>query len=221
MKIKVVGMWVILSLIISGCATVPSSGGNGSGNSGPNKSTTFAWQACLTGAILGGLLTRNSDTDKRRNAIFLGCAAGALAGYIVGQRTQEYANANAALDAESARNRQVAQALRDNNRKLESNIQNYKREIASIRSSKVSNQEKQKQLAETKKIVGQQAAKARTTLKSVSDDLVIARRNKNKYSRQAPPARKKQWDQEIVALEREKSILTQKVNTLMAIGNSL
>lgn len=218
MKIKVIGSWIILSLLVSGCETLPS---NTSSGGGSNKAATFGLQGCIAGALLGGLLTRNSDKDKRRNAIFLGCAAGALAGYTVGTRTQEYANENAALDAESARNREVAQALRDNNRRLEANIQNYKKEIASIRASKVSNQEKRKQLAETKKIVTQQANKAKATLRSVNDDLIIARRNKTKYSRKAPPARKKQWDQEIVALEREKSILTQKVNTLTAIGNSL
>lgn len=215
MKIKVVGSWLVLSLVLSGCPINP--GGES------NKSGEFALQGCIAAALAVAIIQklRGEDADTIRRSAFIGCAAGALAGYIVGKRTEEYANENAALEGETRTNIAHTQGLRENNKKIEANIQGYKKEIASIRASKLSQQEKKQQLAETKKTVAQQAAKAKSSLTALNKDIATARKTQRKYNRKWTPVQKKQSNNEIIALERERSVLNQKVNTLTAIGGSL
>jgi hypothetical protein len=214
MKIRIVGSWVVLSLMLSGC---PVNEGGG------NQANAGAVQGCIAGAVAFGaiavILGKNSKTTGKSAAA--GCLAGAIVGYQIAQRTQRYADANKALDEEARINRQLAVDLSQRNKQLEANIAGYKKEIASIRASKLSAQDKKLQLTEMKKIVNAQKINAQKLLANLNKEIVAAKRNKNTYSKKSSATEKKKWQNEIVQLEQQRSLLNQKVNTLQAIGGSL
>ena len=192
-----------------------------------SKSAQYSVQGCLAGGTAAGVVTyvvNWNDENARKKALIasaLGCMAGAVIGFKIGERTEEYANATQAAEAETARNKDTVDRLHQYNASLEVNINDYKKQIQNIKDTKMTAQEKQDSLKKTKKIVSDQQAKAKEAVTETEQELNKTREQYAKYKRSLNSAEASGWQEEIASLEQEKLILSRHVNTLNALDASI
>ncbi len=205
-----------ITIAISGCV-----------QTGDTKSKQYAVQGCAVGALGAGLVTylaNLNDKDAKKKAAIagmLGCMAGAVVGYQVGKRTEVYADAQHAARSELARNGEHTNKLRQHNAQLAQNIEDYNKQVSMIKDSNISEQEKMKNLKETKEIVAKQRESATDSLKSAEADIAEAKNQYNTYQAKTTPQDKIKWEAEIADYEQEKEILSGHVSTLNALDASI
>lgn len=208
-----------IAILQSGCA--------GMEKTGDTKSKQYSVQGCVAGGAVAGILTyiTQSDEDnaltKSLVASALGCMAGAVIGLEIGKRTEKYADAQQAAESETVRNKETLARLQQYNSSLEVNISDYEKQIAKIKDSNLTAQEKQESLAKTKKIVVEQRAKAGTALSNTEDELIAAKQQYEAFKDSLNAPATDQWEQQLASLEQEKRILSQHVNTLNALDASI
>lgn len=208
-----------MAILLSGCA--------GMDKTEESKSKQYSLQGCIAGGAVAGILTyvMQSDDDnaltKSLIASALGCMAGAVIGFEIGERTEKYANAQQAAEAETLRNKETAARLQQYNTSLEVNISDYETEIAKIRNSTLTAQEKQESLKETKQIVVEQKAKAADALSNTENELNEAKNQYADYKDSLNTPTNDKWEDQLANLEQEKLILSRHVNTLNALDASI
>jgi len=205
-----------ITIAASGCAQM-----------GESKSKQYAAQGCAVGALAAGVVAyymNRDDKDAKKKAVIasmLGCMAGAVVGYQVGERTEEYADAQEAARSEIARNEEQTAGLRQYNAQLAQNIEDYNKQVSTIKDSNLSEQEKEEGLKKTNEIVAQQRMKATDSLSSVAADFSEAKKQYKTHQAEAAPQDKKKWQTEIASYEQEKKILSEHVSTLSALDASI
>jgi DNA repair exonuclease SbcCD ATPase subunit len=207
------------AILQSGCAQM--------GMFGDTKSKQFSVQGCLAGGTAAGLLTyviERGDENAHKKALIasaLGCMAGAVVGFKIGERTEEYANARYAAEAETSRNKDTVNRLRQYNASLEVNISDYKKQIQNIRETSLSAQEKREALKKTKEIVSNQRTKAAEALTKTKKELENTREQYAKFKGSLNKEQAHDWEEQLANLEQEKLILSQHINTLNALDASI
>ena len=205
-----------ITIAVSGCAQMEES-----------KSKQYALQGCAVGGLATGLVTyylNRDDKDAKKKAAIagmLGCMAGAVVGYQVGERTEEYTDAQDAARSEIARNEAQTEGLRQYNAQLAQNVEDYNKQINTIKDSNLSAQEKMEKLKETDEIVAKQRMKATDSLRSVEADISEAKKQYKTHQAEATPQDKGKWQTEIASYEQEKEILSDHVSTLNALDTSI
>lgn len=208
----------VASMVLTACAT---SGGPGAAKLA--KQSEYMLQGCIGGGVIGGVLGSwlgEGGEDARKSAL-LGCALGAVVGLQISKRTQEYINANEAIDSEIKRNKVNAAKVHQYNQGLQENIEVYQQKITTIRQKKTIAKDRHSALQEMKKLVSQQSAKAKNALTQVNSELALARQQQAKYSKQANATEQHDWRQQIAKLEKERNILSSHVQTLSAMNSSI
>lgn len=205
-----------ITIAASGCA-----------QTGDTKSKQYALQGCAVGALVAGLVAyykNPDDKDAKKKAVIasmLGCMAGAVVGYQVGKRTEEYADAQDAARSEIARNEAQTEGLRQYNAQLALNIEDYNKQLSTIKDSNLSVQDKMEKLKDTNEVVAKQRMKATDSLTSVEADIAEAKKQYNTHQAEATPQDKNKWQAEIASYEQEKEILSDHVSTLNALDTSI
>ena len=218
-------MYKYISLAIICSLTILAA--TGCGQNGATKRSQFAIQGCAAGGVTTGLATyaknRDDDDAMKKSAItsMLGCMAGGVVGYQVGKRTEEYSDAQSAAISEIARNEAQTDELRQFNAQLEQNILDYKKQIGTINDANINQEEKMKNLINTKEIVAKQRRKATNSLKSIVLDIIETKNQYSTYQLETTSQEKNKWQAEIAVYEQEKEILSKHVNTLNALDASI
>ncbi len=191
------------------------------------KKDKFAVQGCTVGGFGAGALAYikfHGDKDAKEKvaiASMLGCIAGTVVGYKIGERTEKYADAQAAAEKEIALNRKNTENLRQYNQSLKTNIDDYNQQIAMIKDSKMSASQKNKDLKDTKEIIAKQRDKAKSALAAVENELSVAQSQYDEFSTKTAQNQSENWEQQIVSLQLEKEILSEHVSTLNALDASI
>ena len=208
---------VTVPLALYGCA-----------NTGELKqSESFSIQGCVAGGLGAGALAYlkyrdDPDRDEKIAIVTaIGCFGGAMVGYKVGKRTEEYADAQQAAQAEIARNKKHTEELRQVNSRLQENIDEYNKQIQKIENSTFTAREKQEQKHDIKKYVSGQLNKAKASLGEVETELAAANREFQSFQATASQADREAWRVELASLEQEKDILSGHVSTLNALDSSI
>ena len=221
---------IIVVGLVSSCATT--------GGAGAPKIQSYSLQGCGAGAVAGGLLGLISGSDNALKGAAFGCGVGAIIAYSIAKRTEEYVDANQAMDAEIARNQKNTKTLQAYNAKLAQGVQSYQKQIQVIQLAHLDEGAKQKKLNTIQATAKKQLNKANSALKSVNSELVIANKQYTNYqakaaetvvdnSKKASPKKTKQgnndqkWQSEIANLEKEKQILSKHVKSLSALSASI
>lgn len=204
-------------LAITGCAS----------NSERSTSENYSVQGCLAGGLGAGALAYlvnigdAEQEEKTAIAMAVGCMGGAIVGYEVAKRTEQYADAQQAAQAETARNNQHVAQLRQVNQRLEENIADYNQQIAKIESSTFNAKEKQKQKLKIKEYVGKQLNQSQASLAVVEQELSDSYLEYQNFEAVAQQQERDLWLEQIESLESEKDILSGHVTTLNALDSSI
>lgn len=188
-----------------------------------SKKSEYMTQGCVSGGLLGAVLGYALE-EKGKDAakgFLLGCVAGTAVAFSVAERTEQYASAGQAVDAEIKRNKENSSNLRNYNDGLKENIASYETQINQIKQQKLAAEEQNEQLKAMKSTVAEQAAKAIQALNSVNDELAIAKQQRDKYGKEAASADVENWDQEISTLEKERDVLNGQTEALNKMDASL
>jgi hypothetical protein len=221
---------IIVVTMVSSCATT--------GGAGAPKAQAYSLQGCGAGAVAGGLLGLISGSDNALKGAAFGCGVGAIIAYSIAKRTNEYVDANQAMDAEIARNQKNTKTLQAYNAKLAQGIQSYQKQIQVIQLAHSDEGAKQKKLNTIQANANKQLNKAESALKSVNAELVVANKQYKSYQAKASKAtvdkpkkaspektnkanNDKKWQSEIANLEKEKQILSKHVKSLSALSASI
>lgn len=205
-----------ITIAVSGCV-----------KTGETKSSQYAVQGCATAGLGAGVTTfiknRDDANAKEKAAIssMLGCMAGSVAGYQVGKRTDEYADAQSAANAEITRSQKHTNELKQYNAQLAQNIEDYKGEVGKIKEANLSAQEKTDNLKKTKEIVAKQHTQAAQSLKNMDDELNSVKMYYDTNQGSVAAQDKTAWKDQIASLEQEKLILSKHVSTLNALDASI
>ena len=200
-------------IAVPGCAQIRES-----------KSKQYAIQGCAVGGLATGVATYvlgGFDMEKAAIAAALGCMAGAVVGYHIAKRTEEYTDAQDAARSEIARNEKQTEELRQYNAQLAQNVEDYNKQISTIKGSNLSEQEKMEDLKKTKEIVAKQQMKATDSLRNVEVDITDAKKQYKTHKAEATTEDKNKWQAEIASYEKEKAILSEHVSTLNALDASI
>lgn len=187
----------------------------------------FAVQGCMAGGFGAAALVYMKafgDRDAKDKAVIagmMGCMAGAVIGHQIARKTQTYVDAHTAADKEIAQNKKSTMQLKNYNTTLANNISDYEQQIETIKNSALAQSERNKNLAETKKIVNKQSKKAGSSLASVENELVIAKNVFDEYSAEGEAEDVSTWETQIAALSEERTILSNHVQTLSALDASI
>jgi outer membrane lipoprotein SlyB len=202
-------------------------GCSGIGTFGDSKSKQFSFQGCLAGGAAAGLLTyvvEGGGEDARKKALIasaLGCMAGAVIGFKIGERTEKYADATQAAEAETVRNKDTVNRLHQYNVSLKANINDYEKQIQNIRNATLTATEQQESLKKTHEIVSNQRAKAEEALTTTEQELDETRAQYAKFNASLNATEATGWQQQLADLEQEKLILGQHIKTLSALDASI
>jgi uncharacterized protein YlxW (UPF0749 family) len=202
-----------IAIAVPGCAQM-----------GESKSKRYAVQGCAIGGMTAGALAYvldGFDVETAAIAGALGCMAGAVVGYQVGKRTEEYTDAQNAATSEIARNEEQTQGLQKYNAQLAQNIEDYNKQISTIKGSNLSEGEKKENLEKTREIVAEQRMKAADSLTTVETDISEAKKQYSSHQAEATTQDKNKWQAEIASYEKEKEILSGHVSTLNALDASI
>lgn len=202
-----------ITIAVPGCAQIKES-----------KSKQYAVQGCAIGGLSTGVATYvlgGFDMQKAAIAGALGCMGGAVVGYHIAKRTEEYADAQDAARSEIARNEKQTEDLRQYNAQLAQNVEDYNKQISTIKGSNLSEQEKMDDLKRTREIVANQQMKATDSLRNVEVDIADAKKQYKTHKADATTKDKKEWQAEIASYEKEKAILSDHVSTLNALDSSI
>jgi hypothetical protein len=203
----------VIAIAVPGCAQMEES-----------KSKQYAVQGCAIGGLSAGALAYVLDGFDMESAAIagaLGCMAGAIGGYQVGKRTEEYTDAQNAARSEIARNEEQTEGLQKYNTLLAQNVEDYNKQISTIKGSNLSGEEKKENLEKTKEIIAEQRMKANSSLKNVEMDIAETRKQYKIHQAEATVQDKNQWQAEIASYEKEKEILSGHVSTLNALDASI
>ncbi len=187
----------------------------------------FAVQGCMAGGFGAAALVymkEFGDRDAKDKAVIagmLGCMAGAVVGHKIGRKTQTYADAQTAADTEIALNRKSTKELKKYNKNLATNISDYEQQIDTIKNSSISTKEKNENLTKTKDIVKKQRTKAELSLVSVEKELATSKSVFAEYSAKSDNEDTTKWETQIAALQQERTILSNHVQTLSALDASI
>lgn len=221
---------LLLVVSLSGCISAMTKPSNLSGSDAkkaPTQSERMAAQGCAVGAIGAGTMTLlanigKSDAGKRAAiAGMLGCIAGSVVGHTIGQRTEQYASARQAAEAETRRNRENRQSLERYNAKLRVNIRDYEKQIGMINDARYETAQRNKDLQRSKKVIAEQRGKAEQTLAEIDTELTEAKAQFASHKSGINQAETAAWEVEIAGLQTEREILSNHVVTLSAMDNSL
>lgn len=216
-KMHSIGVISLFVAFMSGCA----------GMENLTKSDEYSVVGCAAGGLGAGALAYikyHDDQDRDKKVMLItaiGCMTGAVVAFKVGKRTQKYADAQSAADAEIKKNEETKTRLKRFNARVKLNIEDYKTQISNLRGLSFSEEEKREQLKAIKKNVGKQRTKAKQSLASVETEVAASRREYQKFKRQTPAADKNLWQQRLAGLETEKRILSGHVTTLNAMDASI
>lgn len=203
-----------LVLAFSGCAS-----------NGESKKQEYAAQGCLAGAVggagIGALLSDKDKTKKAALGAAAGCAAGAVVGYQIGARTDEYADAQEAVTSEIARNDQNLSEVREYNAQLVQNIGEYERHISEVKQSTQSAEEQQASLTEARQLVTDQRDQAYAAYNSVNEEFKTSVEQYSKYKSSTATEESESWRLKLVALQQERNILGEHVNSLNSLSASI
>lgn len=227
---------ILVVSMVSSCATT--------GGAGAPKTQAYSLQGCGAGAVAGGLLGLISGSDNALKGAALGCGVGAIIAYSIAKRTEEYVDANQAMDAEIARNQANTKTLQAYNAKLSQGIQSYQKQIQVIQLAHSDETAKQKKLTTIQATAKKQLNKAESALSNVNAELVVANKQYESYKAKSVAAEAKakteaestkkvspkkskkgndhqKWKSEIANLEKEKQILSKHVKSLSALSASI
>jgi len=224
---------ILVVSMVSSCATT--------GGAGAPKTQAYSLQGCGAGAVAGSLLGLISGSDNALKGAALGCGIGAIIAYNIAKRTEEYVDANQAMDSEIARNQQNTKTLQAYNAKLAQGIQSYQKQIQVIQLTQLAETAKQKKLTKIQATAKKQLNKAESALTSVNAELVTANKQYKSYTAKLAAAEvdktkkvspkkvkkvkkannDKKWQSEIANLEKEKQILNKHVKSLSALSASI
>jgi septal ring factor EnvC (AmiA/AmiB activator) len=211
-----VSIFTVVALLTTSCAQIEKS-----------KKSQYSVQGCVAGGLGAGIIAyvknRGDDDSKEKVAIasMLGCMAGAVAGYHIGQRTEEYADAQSAARTEIKRNEKHLSEIKQYNAQLAQNIEDYRKEINMIKDSKLQQHEKKENLSKTMEIASKQRVKARESLNTLNEEIVLAKKQYNTYKASVESVDKGNWEVRLVGLEEEKEILASHVNSLNNLDASI
>lgn len=206
-----------IPLFLSGCTTMD----------GLNQKQALSIQGCIAGGLGFGVLAYwkyRDDSDREEKIAIItaiGCMGGAIVGYKIGERTEKYADAQSAAEAEIARNKKHTAELRNMNATVKSNIDEYRKQIENLKQSTFSQQEKKAQREEIKKHVINQRNKVDEALAEVESELILSNREYQERQSDITVADKQLWQQKLADLEREKQILSGHATTLNAMDTSI
>jgi len=206
-----------IPLFLSGCTTMD----------GLNQKQALSIQGCIAGGLGFGALAywkyRNDSDRNEKIAIItaIGCMGGAIVGYKIGERTEQYADAQSTAKAEIARNEKHTAELKNINAAVKSNIAEYRKQIENLKGSTFSEQEKRDQLKEIKKHVANQKNRVEEALAEVESELALSNREYLERQSEVTIADNNLWRQKLADLEREKMILSGHATTLNAMDTSI
>jgi chromosome segregation ATPase len=181
------------------------------------------------GAAIGGVIGLILGDNKESVAI--GAAIGGIIGGAVGgtvaAKKKQYATQEALLEGETKKTAEVVAQLRKVNNGLRSEIAVYKSEIAQLQEQRSKGQAKQSELQAQREKVLNRHQDANKALVAVNKELELAQElysdAKEKVRADDVNTAKllKKYEQEIAALEREKSELENYSNELSAMGTAI
>lgn len=214
--VKNIGSSILIGSLLVGCSM--------SGGPGKSKQKEYVTQGCIGGGLLGVVAASALGSgDNVGKAALFGCGLGAVIGYEIARRTDKYVDANKAISAETARNIETVNLVRNNNRKLANKITKYKTELARINRSKMSAEGKRGQLAAVSKSLKQQLSMSTSNLAGVREELTVTRGiySKFKNTKSVPQNKSGAFKQKIAELEQEKNILSKHVQSLNAMNATI
>jgi len=208
------GSALFLSIFLSACSA--------SGGPGKSKQKTYVTQGCIGGGILGAVAasTLGSGSDATKGAAF-GCGIGAIIGYQIAKRTDKYVDANSAISAETQRNINTVNLVKNNNQKLANRIKKYKTTLNTIKYSKITEEAKKRELARISNSLKEQLEMSSSNLNSVQEELKVTRNLYTKYKVAVPKVNSNTYKTKISELEKEKDILSRHVRSLNAMNANI
>jgi len=210
---------LIASSLLFALAACSMSGGNV-----PSKAKTFATQGCIGGSLIGAIaMATVGDSTKVTEGAVVGCIVGAYIGYRIAKRTDKYISAQQAIEAEIARNQKNTTGINTNNQQLTQQIGKYKKLINKVQHAKAKDSAKKSDLKLIKTHLKETISKSTADLNALNQELALTKKqySKHKVTVTAKPKKKQNWDQQIAALEKEKTILSEHVSSLTALNKSI
>ena len=193
-----------------------------SGGNVPSKAKTFATQGCIGGGVIGAIaMATVGDSTKVTQGAAVGCIVGAYIGYRVAKRTDKYISAQQAIEAEIARNQKNTEGVNTNNQRLTQQIGKYKKLINKVQHAQAKDSAKKSDLKLIKTHLNETISKSTADLNALNQELALTKKQYSKHKVAVKPKKKQNWDQQITALEKEKSILSEHVSSLTALNKSI
>ena len=213
-RYKNIGNVLAISVLVAGCSA--------SGGPGKSKQKEYVTQGCIGGGIIGAIAASalGSGEDAGKAAAF-GCGLGAVIGYQIAERTDKYVDAKKAISAETQRNINTVNLVKDNNNKLSARITKYKTVLNEIKYSKRTEQSKKRELNIVSNSLKKQLEMSNSNLGSVQQELQVTRSLYSKYKNSVRPDKSGVYQNKITELEQEKNILNKHVQTLNAMNATI
>lgn len=211
---KNIGCSLFIGVFLTACSA--------SGGPGKSKQREFVTQGCIGGGLIGAVAaTAIGSGENAGKAAVFGCGIGAVIGYTIAQRTEKYVDANNAISAETQRNINTVNLVKDNNQKLAARITKYKTSLNTIKYSKVSEESKKQELSNISNSLKEQLTMSSSNLTSVQKELQVTRGLYSKYKNSSPITDSSTYELKINELEQEKNILSNHVQSLNAMNASI
>ncbi len=211
---KNIGTSIFIATFLTACSV--------SGGPGKSKQKEYVTQGCIGGGLLGAIAaTAMGSGENAGKAAIFGCGIGAVIGYQIAKRTDKYVDAKKAISTETQRNINTVNLVRNNNNKLAARITKYKTALNNIKYSKMSEQNKKRELTNISTSLKKQLSMSSSNLSSVQQELKVTRGLYSKYKRSVPKDKSVTYKNKISELEQEKNILSKHVQSLNAMNATI